>query len=122
MDGAGEVRVTSTKKWNVVYPGYINSRKTVVEGRCVAAGKACPDPTCAEIADCCSHLKIPCRIESDQAYPRDFLQLGRVRVQLKGDEGSPVNPEITRSERRSLIPQVLLSSTPHCTAFILAPN
>ncbi|OEL32795.1 Signal recognition particle 19 kDa protein [Dichanthelium oligosanthes] len=60
----------------------------------------CPDPTCAEIADCCSRLKIPCKIESDKAYPRDFLQVGRVRVQLKWDDGSPVNPEITTSEHQ----------------------
>jgi signal recognition particle subunit SRP19 len=72
MDGAGEVRVTSTKKWSVVYPVYINSRKTVAEGRRVAAGKACPDPTCAEIADCCSHLKIPCRIEVTHQAPALF--------------------------------------------------
>ncbi|PAN05666.1 hypothetical protein PAHAL_1G148700 [Panicum hallii] len=91
MDVAGEARVTSSKKWSVVYPVYINSRKL---GRRVAADKACPDPTCGEIADCCSHLKIPCRIESDKSYPRDFLQVGRVRVQLKRDDGFPVNPEI----------------------------
>ncbi|CAL5022388.1 unnamed protein product [Urochloa decumbens] len=102
MDGEGEGRVTGSKKWSVIYPVYINSRKTVAEGRRVAAGKACPDPTCAEIADCCSHLKIPCRIESDKAYPRDFLQLGRVRVQLKGDDGSLVNPDITTKKQLML--------------------
>jgi signal recognition particle subunit SEC65 len=64
MDAAGgEARVSSSKTWSVVYPVYIDSKKTVAEGRRVAAGEACPDPTCAEIADCWSHLKIPCAIE-----------------------------------------------------------
>jgi signal recognition particle subunit SRP19 len=69
MDVAGEARVTSSKKWSVVYPVYINSRKL---GRRVAADKACPDPTCGEIADCCSHLKIPCRIEVTHQTPTLF--------------------------------------------------
>uniref|UniRef100_A0A0E0E1J8 Signal recognition particle 19 kDa protein n=1 Tax=Oryza meridionalis TaxID=40149 RepID=A0A0E0E1J8_9ORYZ len=92
MDG-GDLR-SSIKKWNVIYPVYLNSKKTVAEGRRIASGKACPDPTCVEIADCCSHLKIPHAIELDKAYPRDFFQVGRVRVQLKKDDGSPVNPAI----------------------------
>jgi hypothetical protein len=62
MDGGGDLRST-IKKWNVIYPVYLNSKKTVAEGRRIAASKACPDPTCIEIADCCSHLKIPHAIE-----------------------------------------------------------
>lgn len=92
-DGGGDLRST-IKKWNIIYPVYLNSKKTVAEGRRIAAAKACPDPTCIEIADCCSHLKIPHAIELDKAYPRDFFQVGRVRVQLKKDDGSPVNPAI----------------------------
>ena len=57
-DGVGGLR-SAIKKWNVIYPVYLNSKKTVAEGRRIAAAKACPDPTCVEIADCCSHLKIP---------------------------------------------------------------
>ncbi|KAG8094472.1 hypothetical protein GUJ93_ZPchr0012g20509 [Zizania palustris] len=91
--GGGDLR-SSIKKWNIIYPVYINSKKTVAEGRRIAAGKACADPTCIEIADCCSYLKIPHAIELDKAYPRDFFQVGRVRVQLKKDDGSPVNPAI----------------------------
>ncbi|KAL6909799.1 hypothetical protein ACP4OV_001458 [Aristida adscensionis] len=94
MEGGGGDLRSTIKKWNVIYPVYLNSKKTVAEGRRIAASKACPDPTCIEIADCCSHLKIPHAIELDKAYPRDFFQVGRVRVQLKKDDGSPVNPAI----------------------------
>uniref|UniRef100_A0A0A9D5K4 Signal recognition particle 19 kDa protein n=1 Tax=Arundo donax TaxID=35708 RepID=A0A0A9D5K4_ARUDO len=93
MDGGGDLR-SAIKKWNVIYPVYLNSKKTVAEGRRIAAAKACTDPTCIEIADSCSYLKIPHAIELDKAYPRDFFQVGRVRVQLKKDDGSPVNPAI----------------------------
>ncbi|WOL06984.1 signal recognition particle 19 kDa protein-like [Canna indica] len=82
------------KKWNIIYPVYINSKKTVAEGRRISTAKACENPTCIEIGDCCNYLKIPFAIELDKAYPRDFMQRGRVRFQLKKEDGSLWNPEI----------------------------
>jgi signal recognition particle subunit SRP19 len=135
--GSAELR-SSIKKWKIIYPVYLNSKKTVAEGRRIAITKACPDPTCIEIADSCAYLKIPCAIEVplsffpsyhwkfcsggfplffqrfiilalmfgvlmvymqlDKAYPRDFFQVGRVRVQLVNDDGTPVNPAIKTSK------------------------
>ena len=59
MDG----EISSIKKWIVLYPIYINSKKTIAEGRRISTSKACENPTCAEIGDCCTHLKIPFAIE-----------------------------------------------------------
>ena len=67
-DGVGDLR-SAIKKWNIIYPVYLNSKKTVVEGRRIAAAKAWPDHTCVELADCCSHLKIPHAIEVRTPYP-----------------------------------------------------
>jgi len=53
----------SIKKWIVMYPVYINSKKTMAEGRRIAVANACENPTCAEIGDCCSYLKLPFAIE-----------------------------------------------------------
>ncbi|KAL3817899.1 hypothetical protein ACJIZ3_003804 [Penstemon smallii] len=100
MDGD----IQNIKKWIVLYPIYINSKKTLAEGRRINASKACENPTCVEIYDCCSHLKLPCAIESEKAYPRDFMQRGRVRVLLKRDDGSLCNPAIT--SRKQLMLQV----------------
>ncbi|CAM0946271.1 unnamed protein product [Alopecurus aequalis] len=99
--GGADLR-SSIKKWKIIYPVYLNSKKTVAEGRRIAAAKACPDPTCIEIADSCGYLKIPRAIELDKAYPRDFFQVGRVRVQLTNDDGTPVNPEI-RTKKQLMI-------------------
>ncbi|TYI24407.1 hypothetical protein ES332_A06G231800v1 [Gossypium tomentosum] len=98
----GEVH--NIKKWVVFYPVYINSKKTVAEGRRISLAKACENPTCAEIADCCNHLKVPNAIEIDKAYPRDFMQRGSVRVQLKKEDGTLWNPAI--SSRKQLMLQV----------------
>lgn len=59
MDG----ELPNIKKWIVFYPVYINSKKTIAEGRRLSISKACENPTCAEIGDCCSHLKLPFAIE-----------------------------------------------------------
>jgi hypothetical protein len=37
-------------------------------------------------------------MQLDKAYPRDFFQVGRVRVQLVNDDGTPVNPAIKTSK------------------------
>ncbi|KAH7658040.1 signal recognition particle subunit SRP19 protein [Dioscorea alata] len=92
------------KKWVVLYPVYINSKKTIAEGRRISAAKACENPTCLEIVDCCNYLKIPSAIELDKAYPRDFMQRGRVRVLLKQEDGSLYNPAI--GTRKQLMHQV----------------
>ncbi|KAJ0971476.1 hypothetical protein J5N97_019435 [Dioscorea zingiberensis] len=93
------------KKWIVLYPVYINSKKTIAEGRRISAAKACENPTCLEIVDCCNFLKIPSAIELDKAYPRDFfMHRGRVRVLLRREDGSLYNPAI--GTRKQLMHQV----------------
>jgi len=56
------------KKWIVMYPVYINAKKTMAEGRRIAVAKACENPTCVEIGDCCSYLKLPFAIEVRQFW------------------------------------------------------
>ncbi|ESQ30759.1 hypothetical protein EUTSA_v10011800mg [Eutrema salsugineum] len=92
------------KKWVVMYPVYINSKKTVAEGRRISLSKACENPNCIEISDCCKHLKLPSAVEIDKAYPRDFMQVGRVRVQLKREDGTLLNPAIT--SRKQLMQKI----------------
>ncbi|KAM0028442.1 putative signal recognition particle, SRP19 subunit [Helianthus debilis subsp. tardiflorus] len=99
MDGGAP----NFKTWNIIYLVYINSKKTIVEGRRISATKACENPTALEIGDCYGHLKIPFATEIDKAYPMDFMQVGRVRVLLKRPDGSPHNPLITSCKHNSLI-------------------
>ncbi|GAU16724.1 hypothetical protein TSUD_199660 [Trifolium subterraneum] len=99
-----ETELPNIKKWIVLYPVYINSKKTVAEGRRIGIAKACENPTCAEIGDCCNYLKLPYAIEIDKAYPRDFMQRGRVRVLLKKEDGTLINPSI--SSRKQLMLRV----------------
>ncbi|KAG6389422.1 hypothetical protein SASPL_150890 [Salvia splendens] len=75
-----DVDLSNIKKWVIVYPIYINSKKTLAEGRRINASKACENPTCTEVYDCCAHLKIPRVIEADNEKDarhvyRDWKQL-----------------------------------------------
>ncbi|CAB3984607.1 Signal recognition particle 19 kDa [Paramuricea clavata] len=85
------------ERWSIVYPSYINSKKTAAEGRRVPKDKACENPTVNEIKDVCQSQGLNCSVENKQ-YPRDSakdaLCKGRVRVQLKDSSGKPVNPTL----------------------------
>ncbi|KAJ0034883.1 hypothetical protein Pint_24246 [Pistacia integerrima] len=78
-----DLSLADRKKWAVIYPAYLNSKKTIAEGRRIGVSKACENPNCVEIGDCCNYLKIPSAFEIDKAYPRDFMQRGRVRDELR---------------------------------------
>ncbi|CAH9131815.1 unnamed protein product [Cuscuta epithymum] len=99
-----DANVPNLKKWIILYPVYINSKKTIAEGRRISVSKACENPTCAEIQDCCNHLKVLSTIETEKAYPRDYMQRGRVRVLLKREDGSLYNLAI--SSRKELMMHV----------------
>lgn len=58
-----DAEISNIKKWIILYPVYVNSKKTIAEGRRISTGKACENPTCLEIGDCCAHLKLPFAIE-----------------------------------------------------------
>ncbi|XP_048134423.1 signal recognition particle 19 kDa protein-like isoform X2 [Rhodamnia argentea] len=106
-----EGQIPDIKKWIVLYPVYINSKKTIAEGRRICAAKACENPTCAEIGDCCSHLKLLYDVEIDKAYPRDFMQRGRVRVFLKREDGTLCNPAISSIDEEIYLRLVKSSSS-----------
>lgn len=78
----------------ILYPAYINSKRTVAQGRRIPSDKACEDPNVMEIYDCLKYLKLPADIE-DKQYPRDWwMSRGRLRVQLFQEDGTPTNPEV----------------------------
>ncbi|KAH7316217.1 hypothetical protein KP509_21G083300 [Ceratopteris richardii] len=86
---------TDRSRWVIIYPIYMNSKKTLAEGRRLAISQSCENPTASEIGDCCAFLNLAFCIEPEKAYSRDGTgQRGRVRVQLKKVDGSPVNAEI----------------------------
>ncbi|PRW57351.1 signal recognition particle 19 kDa -like [Chlorella sorokiniana] len=88
----------------IIYPNYIDSRKTVAQGRRIPKELAAESPNAIEIYECIINgLKLEAEAEM-KCYPRDWMVPGRVRVKLRNDDGSPVNPDIP--SRRALLIKV----------------
>ncbi|KJE89180.1 hypothetical protein CAOG_00700 [Capsaspora owczarzaki ATCC 30864] len=98
---------TNVARWVVVYPIYINSRKTLEQGRRLGVGYCCDSPTAQEVALVVkANLKLECILEWEKAYPRDFMQRGRVRVQLFDANKKPLNSGIPN--RQTLLKYIAL--------------
>ncbi|XP_075037840.1 signal recognition particle 19 kDa protein [Mixophyes fleayi] len=84
---------TDPDRFICIYPAYINNKKTLAEGRRIPIEKAVQNPTCVEIADICRAFKLNVNIEADKMYTREWNRdaqyKGRVRVQLKNEDGTP---------------------------------
>ncbi|KAL1491975.1 hypothetical protein ABEB36_012485 [Hypothenemus hampei] len=82
------------ERWICIYPAYVNSKKTLAEGRRVTKSKAVENPTYQEIRDVLVAAGLNVGVENKQ-YSRErskeLLYRGRIRVQLKNDDGSLCN-------------------------------
>ncbi|GFS19751.1 signal recognition particle 19 kDa protein [Elysia marginata] len=87
---------TDRERWICIYPAYLNSRKTLKEGRIVPKAKAIDNPVCAEIRDVCAAAGLTLGVENKvyprEMEPRDVKYRGRVRVMLKNEDGTPNVP------------------------------
>ncbi|RCN45916.1 SRP19 protein [Ancylostoma caninum] len=81
------------KRWVVIYPTYINSKKTTLQGRKIPKQLAVENPTSAEIHDVLAATGLNPILERGKLHPREQDRepenRGRVRVQLKNDDGTP---------------------------------
>lgn len=55
-------------RWQILYPAYINKKRTVAKGRRVGLNIAVEDPTVQEMKMICDHLGVPAHIEHVRAY------------------------------------------------------
>ncbi|MGH0180685.1 UNVERIFIED_CONTAM: hypothetical protein FKN15_019542, partial [Acipenser sinensis] len=74
-----------------IYPAFINSKKTIAEGRRIPVDKAVENPTYGEIRDVLTAAGANVIVEN-KLYPREWNRdvqfRGRIRVQLKKEDGS----------------------------------
>ncbi|PFH34704.1 SRP19 protein [Besnoitia besnoiti] len=112
--GAGVVQNDGVdrSRWQIVYPAYINKKRTAAMGRRVQLTVAVEDPKVDEMKMICDHLNIPSAIEYLKKYPRDWLlSYGRLRFQLRDENNNLFNPEIPHKKALlqrmcELIPQL----------------
>ncbi|KAL7988859.1 hypothetical protein Chor_007778 [Crotalus horridus] len=80
-----------------IYPAYINNKKTIAEGRRIPLDKAIENPTSTEIQDVCAAVGLNVLLEKNKMYPREWNRdaqyRGRVRIQLKQEDGHLCQPQ-----------------------------
>ncbi|XP_055609454.1 signal recognition particle 19 kDa protein [Uranotaenia lowii] len=87
---------TDRERWICIYPAYINRKKTRQEGRRIPKECAVENPSFQEIRDVLQVLNLNVIVENKQYSREKSKELafrGRIRVQLKQNDGKPVLPE-----------------------------
>lgn len=64
----------------IIYPAYIDARKSKKHGRRIAKQHCIANPKIEEIAEACKNLGFECEVEREKAYPRAWWEKGRVIV------------------------------------------
>ncbi|KAI9229343.1 MAG: signal recognition particle, SRP19 subunit [Piptocephalis tieghemiana] len=95
---------TPYKKWVCIYPVYLDSTKSYTQGRKVSKADAYPSPDPRAIAEAARRLALRALIEMDRMHPKSFGTLGRVRIQLRKEDGSLAS--MTIQNRRVLLRKI----------------
>ncbi|KYM99664.1 PREDICTED: signal recognition particle 19 kDa protein [Cyphomyrmex costatus] len=84
------------ERWISIYPIYLNSKRSLAGGRKLAKDKCVENPTYQEIRDVLLAAGMNVGVEN-KLHPKErskeLLFCGRIRVQLKNDDGTPVRSE-----------------------------
>ncbi|KAJ1915878.1 signal recognition particle subunit [Tieghemiomyces parasiticus] len=104
------------KSWICLYPIYFDRNRSVQDGRRVGKDLAVDRPRAQHLAEAVSDLHLQLLFEPEKIHPRDFLNPGRVKVQLKNPDGSPALASIpnrnTLYQRvAKLLPETMQSVT-----------
>ena len=86
----------------MVYPHYLNSARSVAEGRRVPLRFAVERPSVADVVEACQALQLPFAVEPDKQYVRErhaSSGRGRVRVQLYSNEHAPLSSEVRNKQQ-----------------------
>ncbi|CAH0559000.1 unnamed protein product [Brassicogethes aeneus] len=89
------------ERWVCIYPAYINSKKTLAQGRRISKEKCVENPTHQEIRDVLLAANLKVGVENkiySRERSKELLYRGRIRVQLKNDDGSLYNPSFPTRE------------------------
>lgn len=66
----------------IIWPAYLDSKKTKKEGRKIPKKHAVESPTLNEIKKAAERLKLKARVEADKAYPPSWWERsGRVIIE-----------------------------------------
>ncbi|TRY76687.1 hypothetical protein TCAL_10530 [Tigriopus californicus] len=89
------------ERWVCIYPAYLNACKSRQEGRILAKNQCVENPTFMEIREALASNGWNHIVER-KIYPRErskeFEYFGRIRIQLKNDDGTPMRKDFPDRE------------------------
>ncbi|XP_050343559.1 signal recognition particle 19 kDa protein [Nymphalis io] len=92
---------SDVERWICIYPAYLNNKKTLAQGRRLPKEICVENPTHQEIRDVLFPTGLRIGVEN-KLYPRErskeMLHRGRIRVELKSDDGTPLKAEFPTRE------------------------
>lgn len=92
------------KYFQCIYPIYFDKTRSRGEGRKVGSELAVENPLARDIVDAVQMLGLKAGLEPEKLHPKDWANPGRVRVQLKDEDGRLLNPKIKNSKSSIALP------------------
>jgi signal recognition particle subunit SRP19 len=89
-----EELILKTKDWKVLYPLYFDKSVSRADGRKVASNIAVDTPDVDDLVKMLTFLKIPMVVEMNKRHPSDHFCVGRIRYNLKNEDGTWANEEV----------------------------
>jgi signal recognition particle subunit SRP19 len=71
------------KNYQCLYPLYFDATRSRAEGRRVPASLAVANPLALDIVQACAALRLPTVLEAGKLHPKDWVNPGRVKVNLR---------------------------------------
>lgn len=97
----------TAKSWVCLYPVYFDASRSRQEGRRVGKQLAVLNPLARTMADAAAHVGLRVFIDVGKTHPKDWANSGRVKVELRGEDGelkrSGVKNSMCRIELRKNI-------------------
>ena len=90
------------KRFECLWPAFIDSELSLPQGRRIAKEHACTNPLIQEMSEVCQHLQLPHAFEPYKVYARQPENPGRIRVKFLNSEGEPINEEV-RNKRALML-------------------
>ncbi|KAL4977394.1 signal recognition particle, SRP19 subunit [Aspergillus desertorum] len=100
------------KSYQCLYPVYFDKTRTRAEGRKVGAELAVENPLARDIVDAVQMLGLRVGFEPEKIHPKDWANPGRVRVQLKNENGEPINSQIKNKHHLYILVAQYLKAHP----------
>ncbi|GAA5901306.1 hypothetical protein JCM6882_007741 [Rhodosporidiobolus microsporus] len=98
--------------WETLYPIYVDAKRPQQDGgRRVNSKTALQWPLAEQMAKACRMLGFETVFEPSKTHPKDWANPGRIRVEMKGEDGKPKNSAI--KNKRVLLVRLCDLLRPH---------